>query len=51
MVRQDPPQVPRPKKPYASPVVHVYGALHTLTKSMGPKGNKDNGAGNTSRSL
>jgi hypothetical protein len=39
------PQTPPAKKPYATPVLHVYGSIAALTKSIDKLGNSDNGTG------
>jgi hypothetical protein len=36
---------PVPRKPYASPVLHVYGGIASLTNNFGPHGVTDSGGG------
>ena len=38
-------QVPQEKKPYATPVLHVYGSIAALTNSKDNMGMLDGGSG------
>jgi hypothetical protein len=38
-------QLPPAKKPYTSPVLHVYGSIAALTKSVDKSGMTDGGKG------
>jgi hypothetical protein len=33
------------RKPYATPMLHVYGAIHRLTQNISSKGSLDGGGG------
>jgi hypothetical protein len=48
MTSQQPAQeapTPPARKPYVTPVLQVYGAVHRLTQNVGPRGNTDGGGG------
>lgn len=45
----DRPEPPKPKRRYSPPVLHVYGDIRAITRSVGMTGTADGGKGNMKR--
>lgn len=43
------PPAPKPKRPYRSPVLHVYGDIRAITRAVGTTGTADGGKGTMKR--